>query len=162
MSHTDTNSESELPKVLDEILPAIWNAGHKYGRLVRNIDGTPKQITDAKSYILDLHHQQLEAKTPAPKVGELSPKALSELYYEAINVFPPSTNDMAGFRAIADLLEAKVAEARLDERKQVALDNYRGQTFSEDTNYQGKFEKFVDNNEKRIAHLTQGDTHGTE
>ena len=51
-------------------------------------------------------------------------------------------------------LEAKTAEARLNERKQVALDNYHGHTFSEATNYKGKFDKFIENNERRIAHLT--------
>jgi len=51
-------------------------------------------------------------------------------------------------------VEAKIAEARLDERKQVALDNYRGQTFSESTDWKGKFDKFVENNERRIANLT--------
>jgi hypothetical protein len=46
-------------------------------------------------------------------------------------------------------------EARLNERKEVALDNYRGHTFSENTNYEGRFQKFITNNEKRISQLTQ-------
>lgn len=52
-SMTD-QAEEKLSRTLDEILPALWNAGHKYGRLIRNIDGTPKQITDAKAYIMQL------------------------------------------------------------------------------------------------------------
>lgn len=43
--------------------------------------------------------------------------------------------------------------ARIDERKQVALDNYRGQTFSDSTNWRGKFDKFINNNEGRIVQL---------
>lgn len=45
--------------------------------------------------------------------------------------------------------------ARLDERKQVALDNYHGHTFSDATNYKGKFDKFIENNERRIKTLKQ-------
>lgn len=48
------------------------------------------------------------------------------------------------------------AKARLDERKRVALDNYQGQTFSDATNYKYKFDKFVDNNERRIKQLKKG------
>lgn len=45
----------------------------------------------------------------------MTPKELSELYYKAINVFPPSTNDYAGFVTIAEAIKAKMLEARLDE-----------------------------------------------
>jgi hypothetical protein len=43
--------------------------------------------------------------------------------------------------------------ARLAECETTALDNYQGQTFSKSTNYKGKWEKFVRNNEKRIDQL---------
>lgn len=36
---------------------------------------------------------------------------LSKLYYEVINVYPPSTNDMAGFRAIAERMQQAIVEA---------------------------------------------------
>jgi len=45
--------------------------------------------------------------------------------------------------------------ARLDELNAVALDNYRGQTFSDSTNWKGKLQKFIDNNERRLRHLKQ-------
>jgi hypothetical protein len=44
-------------------------------------------------------------------------------------------------------------EIRLAEREEVALDNYHGHTFSDSTNWQGKFDKFIKNNEKRITAL---------
>jgi len=44
-------------------------------------------------------------------------------------------------------------EARLDERNKIALDTYRGKTVSESTNWQAKFEYFMDSNERRIAEL---------
>lgn len=44
--------------------------------------------------------------------------------------------------------------ARIDERNSVALDNYRGHTFSATTDWKGKFQKFIDNNEKRLADLS--------
>ena len=44
-------------------------------------------------------------------------------------------------------------EARINERNKIALDNYRGETFSESTNWQAKFEYFMDSNERRIAEL---------
>lgn len=50
-------------------------------------------------------------------------------------------------------LSALLVAARLNERKELALDTYRGQTFSESTNWQAKFDKFVRNNEYRIAEL---------
>jgi hypothetical protein len=51
------------------------------------------------------------------------------------------------------LHEAEVS-ARIDERKRIALDNYHGHTFSDSTNYKGKFDKFVEGNERRISTLT--------
>lgn len=48
-----------------------------------------------------------------------------------------------------------VREAKIRERKEIALDNYQGQTFSESTNWEGKFQKFIDNNEKRLKQLEQ-------
>ena len=50
-------------------------------------------------------------------------------------------------------IETLITEARLDERNELALDNYRGQTFSDSTNYEAKFAKFIDNNNKRISRL---------
>lgn len=50
-------------------------------------------------------------------------------------------------------VDALIIQARLGERREVALDNYRGHTFSEDTNWWGAFEKFTENNEKVIAAL---------
>ena len=44
-------------------------------------------------------------------------------------------------------------EARINERNKIALDNYRGKTFSESTNWQAKFGYFVEGNERRIAEL---------
>jgi hypothetical protein len=52
-------------------------------------------------------------------------------------------------------LEARERAARYSERKRVALDNYQGQTFSDSTNWHGKFEKFIENNERRLRQLTQ-------
>ena len=46
-----------------------------------------------------------------------------------------------------------ITKARIDERNEVALDNYRGHTFSDSTNYEAKFAKFIDNNEKRLSQL---------
>lgn len=69
--------------------------------------------------------------------------------------FQVSGNFEPAIDRLLQLIHSYTEAARLNERKQVALDNYRGQTFSEDTNYQGKFEKFVRNNELVIARLTQ-------
>lgn len=46
-----------------------------------------------------------------------------------------------------------ILRGKIEERREVALDSYRGQTFSDSTNYKGKFEKFIRNNERRIAAL---------
>ena len=45
-------------------------------------------------------------------------------------------------------------EARIAERKQIAIYNYAGYTFSEKTNWAEEFQKFIDNNESRIAQLS--------
>lgn len=55
--------------------------------------------------------------------------------------------------ALKTLLTSEKNKARIDERNEVALDNYRGHTFSDSTNYGAKFAKFIDNNEKRLAQL---------
>lgn len=57
-------------------------------------------------------------------------------------------------QALLALIVTAEREARIHERKQVALDNYIGQTFSGATNWEGKFQKFIDNNDKRLANLT--------
>ena len=44
-------------------------------------------------------------------------------------------------------------EARISELNKIALDNYRGKTISESTNWQAKFEYFMDSNERRLAWL---------
>lgn len=49
--------------------------------------------------------------------------------------------------------ERVALEARINERNKIALDNYRGKTVSESTNWQAKFEYFVDSNEKHITEL---------
>lgn len=69
--------------------------------------------------------------------------------------FADSDDNEAEFvrRIIRSHTAQAVLSARLEERKAVALDNYRGQTFSESTNYRGKFDKFIRNNERRIAEL---------
>lgn len=43
--------------------------------------------------------------------------------------------------------------ARLAERNMIALDNYRGHTFSDSTDWKAKYQKFIDTNERRIAQL---------
>jgi len=53
-----------------------------------------------------------------------------------------------------EALRAHEKTIRLNERIEVALDNYRGHTFSDSTDYKGKFEKFTENNEKRLAQLS--------
>ena len=56
-------------------------------------------------------------------------------------------------KAIQALLAEQVQLGRISERNEVALDNYRGHTFSDSTNWEAKFAKFIDNNEKRLAQL---------
>lgn len=58
-------------------------------------------------------------------------------------------------QALAAHIKQVELAGRIDERNQIALDNYRGQTFSESTNWHSKFDKFVSNNEKRLAQLQQ-------
>ena len=66
-----------------------------------------------------------------------------------------------GINDIITLFQAREKEAerrgRIDERKAVALDNYQGQTFSDSTNWEGKFRKFIDNNERRLRQLSQSE-----
>jgi hypothetical protein len=52
-------------------------------------------------------------------------------------------------------IQSLINEARANERQEVALDNYKGQTFSSSTNYKGKWDKFVRNNEAVIKQLTE-------
>ena len=54
---------------------------------------------------------------------------------------------------LADFITEQTRLARISERNEIALDNYRGQTFSDSTNWKGKFEKFIENNERRLAQL---------
>lgn len=56
---------------------------------------------------------------------------------------------------IEALLKQAELHGRIDERNEVALDNYRGHTFSDNTNYEAKFAKFIANNEKRIQGLEE-------
>lgn len=50
-------------------------------------------------------------------------------------------------------LKELIVEARLNERKDIALDNYYGHTFSNSTDWKAKFDKFIRNNEFRIKEL---------
>lgn len=81
---------------------------------------------------LKADHDRIAAHNDLPpsvteKVVEA--RALAEIYYEAINVYPPSTNDPAGFRAIeahvTALLEQARREARLDELESLDLKDGR-------------------------------------
>ena len=56
-------------------------------------------------------------------------------------------------RLVSPFITQHTEAARFDERKRVALDNYHGHTFSDSTNWRGKFEKFIQNNERRISQL---------
>lgn len=49
--------------------------------------------------------------------------------------------------------ERVALEAKINELNKIALDNYRGKTVSESTNWQAKFEYFMNSNERRIAEL---------
>ena len=51
-------------------------------------------------------------------------------------------------------IEALLLESRIDEHQALALDHYVGHTFSENTDYKDKFEKFVENNERMIKKLS--------
>ncbi len=62
-------------------------------------------------------------------------------------------NFSKAFELIKQHQEAYALEARLDERNKIALDNYRGKTVSESTNWQAEFGYFINNNERRIAEL---------
>lgn len=76
-------------------------------------------------------------------------------------VINPSDNDYSErceryielWNAVIKEAEARELAARKDERKIVALDNYHGHTFSDATDYKGKFDKFIENNERRLATL---------
>lgn len=56
---------------------------------------------------------------------------------------------------VAALIQQESTKARIDECKELALDHYLGKTFSESTNYQAKFEKFIRDNERRISQLEE-------
>lgn len=58
--------------------------------------------------------------------------------------------------------EKAVRAAILDERREIALDNYHGHTFSDSTDYRGKFAKFIENNERCIAKLQATTPKGVE
>jgi hypothetical protein len=55
--------------------------------------------------------------------------------------------------ALLTLIHDRELRARLDERNSVALDNYRGHTFSDSTDWKGKYDKFIKNNERRLKAL---------
>ena len=50
-------------------------------------------------------------------------------------------------------LHQLLIKERIKTRKEVALDNYQGQTFSDSTNYKAKFDKLIRNNELVIKRL---------
>lgn len=53
------------------------------------------------------------------------------------------------------LIEAEKLKARLDERNQIALDNYYGKTISNETDWRAKFDYFIKGNDRRIWSLTR-------
>lgn len=58
------------------------------------------------------------------------------------------------------LISQQRTEAAIHERNEVALDNYRGHTFSDSTDWRGKFDKFIKNNEKRLKQLQSSQGEG--
>ena len=53
----------------------------------------------------------------------------------------------------AQQIRLLMIDARIKELKEAARDHYHGHTFSDLTDYKGKFQKFIDNNEYRIKYL---------
>lgn len=49
--------------------------------------------------------------------------------------------------------ERHADQRELSVRKNLALDHYRGKTFSDSTNYRAKFDRFINSNESRIVEL---------
>lgn len=74
--------------------------------------------------------------------------------------YPYGTDEephMSGDEAKAAVQRLFAAE-RLDERNQVALDNYDGHTFGTETDWRTKFDKFIRGNNARIASLQEQQT----
>ena len=97
--------------------------------------------------------------TPTEQDKELREQVSTVMYdtdYKHV-IEDPEYFDKAAVDAVVDLITAdrkRVAlEARINERNKIALDNYRGKTASESTNWQGEFEYFMEGNEERIAEL---------
>lgn len=83
-------------------------------------------------------------------------EVLNTLYaYDQAGGYVPLELDDDDFKKLTTFMYQQMLEARIDERKQVALDNYHGQTFSDSTNYKDKFDKFIENNERRLETLKQ-------
>lgn len=61
--------------------------------------------------------------------------------------------EVMDFDNLIQLILQDRERVRIDERNTVALDNYRGHTFSKSTDWEGKYNKFITNNENRIAQL---------
>ena len=55
--------------------------------------------------------------------------------------------------AILDWHKKQELQARISERNKIALDNYRGKTFSESTNWQAMYEQFMEGNELAIKDM---------
>lgn len=98
---------------------------------------------------------------PALTVEERIDEILSSFYFDSCDEAMEtgvehalSTDKWPSKDKAKQRLKRLVLEGRIRERKQIALDNYHGHTFSDSTNWQGKFQKFIDNNEKRLAALT--------
>lgn len=56
--------------------------------------------------------------------------------------------------ALTALLTEAVTRGKLQAHKEFALDNYHGHTFSDSTDWQAKYDKFIQNNERRIKELS--------
>lgn len=97
------------------------------------------------------HIQQTERGLLIVDLSRILHKHFQAQKKASIGAFAETQGDLADY--IESHTAQAVLSARLEERKAVALDNYRGQTFSESTNYRGKFDKFIRNNERRIAEL---------
>ncbi len=113
----------------------------------------------------DLWPEDQQRAAYARKAQQADPNTewINELLTDLVYAAKSGYNQMYGNQEDVDKAKAQIQKrlaeveisARLDERKEVALDNYRGHTFSDGTNWRGKFDKFILNNDKRIAQLTQ-------
>lgn len=59
------------------------------------------------------------------------------------------------FAGLTKLIETETLKVRLDERNQLALDNYYGKTISNESDWRAKSDYFIKNNDRRIWSLTR-------